>query len=79
MAPPLGLPLPPRDQCAVRLPERRVGLSLWKMEDFDEIRTQAREEWTGTNIQPKFTPTSGQLGMSYKSWSAATAFPGLLG
>lgn len=78
MAPPLGLPLPPRDQCAVRLPER-VGPGLRKMEGFDEIRAQAREEWTGANIQPKFTPTSGQLGMSSKSWSALTAFPGLLG
>lgn len=78
MAPPPGLPLPPRVQCVVRLPER-VGPGLRKMEGFDEIRTWAREEWMGTNIQPKFTPMSGQLGMSYESWSAATAFPRLLG
>ncbi|ELK17248.1 SH3 domain and tetratricopeptide repeat-containing protein 2 [Pteropus alecto] len=40
------------------------------MEGFDEIRTRAREEWMGTNIQPKFTPTSDlTLSFSVKSRS----------
>lgn len=41
----------------------RLGPGLLKMAGLDEIRTQAREEWTGTHMQPKFTPMSGQLGV----------------
>lgn len=49
------------------------------MEGLDEVRSQAREEQSGANIHPQLTPMPGQLGMSCWSWSAATAFSGLLG
>lgn len=64
MTPPPGLPL----LLEISLQggyQMRVGPGLLNMEGLDAIKTQAREEWTGTHIQPKFTPMAGQLGMSY--------------